>query len=127
MRVRFEYADHTVWEGLPEDAELSPDPKPLRSGWTYEANDEGAGGVIRMVAICDHDTEIAFSYQDFYYLYPLAGGSWGFGSASPTRVFVLNPDQRGADATELPFEIPADAVVRTGVTVSQEEAVECPA
>lgn len=124
MKVRFEYADGMVWEGSPEDAQTSPDLRPLEAGWVFEPNDEGAGGLVRMVAICDFGTELVFAYQDFYWLRPTGGGAWEFGSGAQGSKFVLSPGERGSSATPVPLELPADAVIRVGVTVSQEDAVK---
>lgn len=105
MRVRFQYTDHTNWEGPPEDAHKSPDK-----------------GIVRMYAICDHDTVLTFEYQDIYYLYPSDGG-WLFGGCNPWREFILYPGVAGCDGKERPLVLPDNAVIRHGETVSQEEAV----
>ena len=105
MKVRFQYADHTEWEGAPEDAHESPDK-----------------GIIRMFAICDFDYVLTFEYQDIYYLYPKDGG-WLFGGCNPWREFILMPGVAGCDGKERPFSLPENAVIRHGETVSQEEAV----
>ena len=106
MRVKFQYVDWTEWEGHPEQAHLSPDK-----------------GVVRMWAIDDYDNKLTFTYDDFYYLYPVEGG-WLFGSGTPKRTFVLRAGQRGCEGVELPFDLPERAVVRKGETVSQEDAVK---
>lgn len=106
MKVRFQYANWTNWTGPPEKAHLSPDK-----------------GVVRMYAFDDFDNCLTFTYDDFYYLYPVEDG-WLFGSGTSKRTFILRPGQRGCEGTELPFELPKRAVVRKGETVSQEEAVK---
>ncbi len=106
MKVRYQYTDFTEWEGPPEDAHLSPDK-----------------GIVRMIAICDHDTELNFSYQDVYYIYKVKGG-WLFGGCNPWREYVLKPGVCGTDGKVRPFKLPKNAVVRHGETVSQEDAVK---
>ncbi len=106
MKVRFQYTDHSEWEGPPEDAHLSPDK-----------------GIVRMFAICDHDTVLTFVYQDIYYLYPKDGG-WLFGGCNPNTEFILYPGVAGCEGKERPFALPEGAVIRHGETVSQEEAVK---
>ncbi len=106
MKVRFQYVDHSEWEGLPEEAHLSPDK-----------------GIIRMLAIDDFDYVLSFEYQDIYYLYPAESG-WLFGGCTPWREFILIPGVAGCDGKERPFKLPENAVVRHGETVSQEEAVK---
>ena len=113
MRVRFQYADWTVWEGLPEDAHLSPNPEPPE------------GGIIRMIAITDDDREIRFTYNDFYYMYETEDGTgWLFGAESPRRNFIFSKDGGNPTVRPVPFELPKRAIIRKGVTVSQEEAVK---
>lgn len=108
MKVRFQYTDHTEWEGPPEEAHLSPDK-----------------GIVRMYAIDDHDYTVTFTYQDIYYLYPVEDdGCWLFGACNPWREFILRPGQAGCNGEPRPFELPESAVVRHGETVSQEEAVK---
>ncbi len=106
MLVRFQYTDHSEWEGPPEDAHLSPDK-----------------GIIRMYAIDEYDCTLTFTYQDIYYLYPVGDG-WLFGACTPWREFILFPGVRGCSGDERPFDLPERAVVRHGETVSQEEAVK---
>lgn len=106
MKVRFQYADWTEWEGPPEEAHLSPDK-----------------GIIRMYAFDDFNNCLTFTYQDFYYLYAKDGG-WLFGGESSRREFILRPGQNGCKGTEVPFVLPEKAVLRRGETVSQEEAVK---
>lgn len=109
MLVRFLYTDHSIWDGPPEDAHKSPDPRPPD------------GGIIRMTAIDDFGREVAFLYDDFYYLHPVDGG-WRFGSSSPKREFDLKFGRDGAIA--VPSVLPEDAVIRYGCEVSHEEAIE---
>ncbi len=106
MKVRFQYVDHTEWEGPPEDAHNSPDM-----------------GIIRMYAIDDHEYVLSFEYQDIYYLYPVEEG-WLFGACTPWREFILCPGVAGCDGKERPFDLPERAVVRHGETVSQKEALK---
>ena len=106
MKVRYQYTDFSEWEGPPEDAHKSPDK-----------------GIVRMFAICDHDTELTFTYQDVYYLYPVEDG-WLFGACTPWREFILRPGQLGCSGDPIPFDLPERAVVRHGETVSQEDAVK---
>ena len=110
MRVRFLYSDHTVWEGLPEHAHRSPDPRPP------------AGGVIRMDVLHgkDGDLTMSFKYDDCYYSY-LTDKGWLFGSGTPKREYLFR-DDTGCDGIEIPLRLPANAVVRYGCTVSDEEA-----
>ena len=111
MRVKYQYADHTVWEGPPEEAHLSPNPEPPD------------GGIIRMCAITDDEREVWFTYNDFYYMYETEDG-WLFGAESPRRNFIFQKDGTSPIIRPVPFELPAHAVIRKGVTVSQEEAVK---
>lgn len=106
MKVRFQYTDHSEWEGPPEQAHASPDE-----------------GIVRMFAIDDYDHILTFTYQDVYYLYQVEDG-WLFGACTPWREFVISPGVAGCDGKEIPFELPERAVVRHGETVSQEEAVK---
>lgn len=106
IKVRFQYTDHTEWEGPPKDAHKSPDK-----------------GIIRMFAIDDVGNKLTFTYQDIYYLYSVKGG-WLFGACTPWREFILRPGQIGCEGEEVPFELPERAVERYGETVSQEEAVK---
>ena len=108
MKVKYQYVDHTEWEGPPDRAHLSPDK-----------------GIIRMYAICDHDTVLTFEYQDIYYLYwsPRVGG-WLFGGCNPYREFIFYPGVPGCEGKEVPLVLPESAVIRHGETVSQEEAVK---
>lgn len=106
MKVKFQYADWTEWEGLPEEAHLSPNK-----------------GIIRMYAFDDFDHCLVFTYKDFYYLYPKDGG-WLFGADNPSMEFILRPGQSGCEGDAVPFILPENAVVRKGETVSQEEAVK---
>jgi len=106
MKVRFQYTDHTEWEGPPKDAHKSPDK-----------------GIVRMYAICDYDTILTFEYQDIYYLYPKDGG-WLFGGCNPYRTFILYPGVNGSEGKEQPLVLPDSAIIRHGETVSQEEAVK---
>lgn len=110
MKVRFQYADFTEWEGPPEEASLSPDVRPPD------------GGIVRMYATDDSDRTVIFVYDDFYYLYPADGG-WLFGSGTPKREFILRPGQDGASPLET-FELPENAVIRYGKEVSPDDAVE---
>ena len=105
MKVKFQYTDHTEWEGPPEDAHLSPDK-----------------GLVRMIVTDDEGYILTFVYQDIYYLYPKDGG-WLFGACNPWREFVVYPGVGGCNGKERPLVLPSDAVVRYGETVSQEEAV----
>jgi len=105
MQVRFQYVDHTEWEGSPEDAHESPDK-----------------GIVRMFATCDHGYVVPFVYQDIYYLYPKDGG-WLFGGCTPWREFIIYPGVAGCDGKERPLVLPEGAVIRHGETVSQEEAL----
>ncbi len=109
VKLQFQYTDHTVWEGPPEDAHESPDK-----------------GVIRMVVTDDHDYVLEFVYQDIYYLYPEygEGDGWLFGACTPWREFIIRPGVAGCDGKQRPFNLPVYAVVRHGETVSQEEAVK---
>lgn len=120
MRVKFQYADWTEWEGPPERAHESPDPRPPYEGVVWTPSMKG-GGVIRMWAMDDFDRRIEFVYDDLYYLYPVEGG-WLFGSGVPKRDYILRPGQDGSETQVLPIELPKDAVVRYGVTIPQEEA-----
>ena len=124
MKVRFQYADGSVWEGPPEDAHLSPDPRPKEPGWVYEPNDQGWGGIIRMVAVDNFGREITFAYRDFYYLVAVEDGAFEFGSGADSVKLVMHPNQDGHSMTPVTFEIPTGAVLRVGVTVDQEDAVK---
>ena len=106
MKVKFQYADHTEWEGPPEDAHTSPDK-----------------GVIRMIVIDDGGYELVFGYKDIYYLFAVEEG-WMFGADNPQRRFLIKPGVGGCEGTPIPFALPAGAVHRDGETVSQEEAVK---
>ncbi len=105
VKLQFQYTDHTVWEGPPEDAHESPDK-----------------GIVRMLATDDHGYVLTFTYQDIYYLYPVEEG-WLFGACTPWREFILKPGVAGCDGIPRPFVLPESAVIRHGETVSQEEAV----
>ena len=112
MKVRFQYTDHSEWEGPLEDAHQSPDPRPP------------GGGIIRMYAIDDFGNELAFTYQDKYYFYSVEDGTaWRFGSVTPKNEFVLRPGQEGCEGEEVPLILPNGAVIRYGCTVDQEKAV----
>ena len=106
MKVRFQYTDHTEWEGPPEEAHTSPDK-----------------GIIRMLVIDDGGYELRFTYQDIYYLYPEDDG-WLFGGCNPWKEYIIRPGQAGCSGEPRPFKLPEDAVIRHGETVSQEEAVK---
>lgn len=106
MKVKFQYTDHTEWEGLPKDAHLSPDK-----------------GIVRMITTDDEGYVLNFVYQDIYYLYPKDGG-WLFGACTPWREFIIYPGVGGCDGEERPFALPDNAVIRHGETVSQEEALK---
>ena len=106
MKVKFQYADWTVWEGPPEDAENSPDK-----------------GIVRMYVTDDHGYILTFDYQDIYYLYPEDGG-FLFGACNPQREFLIKPGDAGCSGEERPFALPENAIIRHGETVSQEEAVK---
>ncbi len=105
MKVKFQYTNHTEWEGSPEEARESPDE-----------------GIVRMIVTDDHGYVLTFVYQDIYYLYPKDGG-WLFGACNPWREFLIYPGQAGCDGKERPLVLPEGTVVRRGETVSQEEAV----
>jgi len=124
MKVTFEYADHTTWTGLPEDAHLSPDPRPPPDGSVkvYAPGDE-FGGVIRMRCFDDEGRELVCVYEDFYYLYPDPEGGWWFGAGTPKREFLIKPGAPGTTARGVKFDLPQGAVVRYGVTVTPEEAL----
>lgn len=115
MKVRFIYTDHTEWEGTPEEAHLSPDPRPPE------------GGIIRMTVIHDEmhvpgGRKLHFLYDDLYYMFRIAGG-WRFGSGTPSRQYdFFDADDQGS--TEVPMKIPTGSLVRYGCTVSDEEAVK---
>jgi hypothetical protein len=106
MKVRYQYTDHTEWEGPPEKAHTSPDK-----------------GIIRMIVIDDGDYELWFTYQDIYYLYPKDGG-FLFGGCNPWKEYIIKPGQAGCSGEPRPFELPENATIRHGETVSQEEAVK---
>lgn len=106
MMVRFQYADFTEWEGVPENAHNSPDK-----------------GVIRMYATDDQGYVMQFTYHDIYYLYPVDEG-WLFGGATPWLEYVFKPGVGGCNGIPRPFELPDRAIVRHGETVSQEDAVK---
>lgn len=110
MRVRFLYSDRTYWEGPPQDAHRSPDPRPP------------AGGVIIMYGITNDGVKrtLRFRYDDVYYLYVTPQG-WMLGSGTTKRDFLFK-DESGCNGIEQPLCLPAGAVVRYGVTVSNEEA-----
>lgn len=110
MEVRFQYSDHSEWEGVPEDAHLSP-----KDSWPEF-------GVIRMYVINTDGRETVFVYEDFYFLY-LDGEDWVFGAGTPRRRFRFSPDG-SVVSEEMQVVLPKDAVMRRGVTVSQEEAVK---
>ncbi len=104
MKIKLQYYDWSEWEGLPKDAALSPDK-----------------GVIRMWAEDDFGRKILCVYDDFYYIIPLEDGKFKVGSGTNKREFILEPGRDGAIAQER-FQLPANAVVRLGQQVSQEEA-----
>ncbi len=106
MKIKIEYADGTVWEGHPSDIADSPD-----------------AGVIRMWGEDDYGRKVLFVYDDFYYVHPVSGGKFMVGSGTAQRQFILEPGRDGAIAQEK-FQLPADATVRLGEQVSQEQAVE---
>lgn len=106
MKVKFQFADHTEWEGHPGEAGSAP-----------------GKGVIRMWAIDNSGRRVEFVYDDFYYLYPEGEAAWVFGSGTPKREFVLADGQEGTRARELEVTLPENAIVRLGETVSREEAV----
>jgi len=105
MKVKFQFYDWTEWEGHPSDVANSPDK-----------------GVIRMWGEDDFGRIVGFVYDDFYYVYPLADGKFKLGSGTARREFTLEPGLDGAIPQEK-FQIPADAVLRLGKQVTQEEAV----
>ncbi len=111
MRVRFQYADHSEWDGPPEEAHRSPNPEPP------------AGGIIRMKAVTDDAREVWFTYNDFYYLYRVKDG-WLFGAESPRQNFIFHDGVTLPTVRSVPFQLPKAAIIRKGVTVSQEEAVK---
>ena len=106
MEVRFQYANHTEWEGSPWNAHKSP-----------------TRGIIRMVVTDDHGYVLTFVYQDIYYLYEVREG-WLFGACNPWREFIIKPGVAGCNGEERPLVLPKGAVIRHGETVSQEEAVK---
>lgn len=120
MRIRFQYLDHSEWEGAPEEAHLSPDCDRDCPGSPDAYHPKG---VIRMYVITYDAREQAFVYDDFYYLYPEAGG-WVVGSGTPKRDFFYSLELPWGRAREIPVVLPVNAVVRKGRTVSQEEAVQ---
>lgn len=130
MKVRFQFANGDIWEGLPEDAHLSPDPQPPEGAvyvdaaqWAEEYPDVlPEAGIIWIFAIDDFGNELKFAYQDFYYLYSVEDG-WLFGAESPKKEFILRPGQNGCEGEPVPFILPERAVVRRAVTVSPELAV----
>ena len=125
MRVMLQYADHTEWEGPPEDAHQSPDPRPPPDGSVrvYKPGDE-YGGVIRMWAYDDEGRELRCTYEDLYYLYRNdSGPGWWFGAGTPKQEFLIQPGVPGTVARGVKFEVPKEAVVRYGVTVTDEEAL----
>ncbi len=105
MLVKFQYTDHSEWEGMPEQAHTSPDK-----------------GIIRMVVTDDHGYVLNFVYQDIYYLYEKDGG-WLFGACTPWREFIIYPGVAGCDGKERPLAMVDGAVIRYGERVSQEEAL----
>ncbi len=109
MKVRFQYTDHTEWEGPPEDAHKSPDK-----------------GIVRMLVTDDHGYELQFVYKDIYYLYPedKLDNEWTFGADNPQRRFTIKKGQAGCDGVPIPLHLPDRAIIRHGETVSQEEAVK---
>lgn len=121
MLVEFQYADGSFYSSEPQDAHLSPDTRPKHSGWVYVPNEEGHGGVIRMFAVTDDERRTEFVYDDFYYWYQEADGTWIFGSGTPKREYRLLSDH--TEAIERPVTLLSDAGVRYGVTLSQEDAV----
>ena len=106
MKVRFQYTDHTEWEGPPEDAHKSPEK-----------------GIVRMYAEDDQGYVMAFTYHDIYYLYRVAEG-WLFGGGTPWLEYVFRPSVAGCNGEPRPFELPENAVIRHGKTISQKEAVK---
>ena len=109
MKVRFQYTDHTEWEGPPEEAHESPDK-----------------GLVRMIVTDDHDYVLEFVYRDIYYLYleDKLKKEWTFGADNPQRRFTIAPGQAGCDGRPIPLALPEGAIIRHGETVSQEEAVK---
>ena len=105
MKVKFQYTDHTEWEGPPKDAKKSPDL-----------------GIVRMIVTDDHGYVLEFVYKDIYYLYSVKGG-WMFGADNPQRRFFIKAGQAGCTGEPIPLALPKNAIVRHGETVSQEEAV----
>ncbi len=110
MRVRFQYSDHSEWEGRVEDAHQSPE-----DNWPDF-------GVIRMYAIDDGGRTTVFVYDDFYFIYK-DGEDWVFGAGTPRRRFRYSVDGKVV-SEEIPVKLPEGAVVRRGSTVSTEEAIK---
>lgn len=105
MKIKFQYTDWSEWEGLPKDVALSPDK-----------------GVVRMWGEDDFGRQILCVYDDFYYVYPKGDGSFCIGSGTNQRDFILEPGRDGAIAQER-FKLPADATVRLGEQLTQEDAI----
>ena len=105
MKIHFQYEDWSEWEGDPADVASSPDL-----------------GVIRMYGEDDFGRRVVFIYDDFYYIIPLKDGQYKVGSGICKREFILVPGRDGAMSEER-FSLPANATLRLGKQVSQEEAI----
>ena len=107
MRIKFQYADRSEWEGDPAVVATSPDK-----------------GVIRMWAITDTGRALEFVYDDLYFVHwDAERHGWRVGSGTPKREFVIRDGQDGSETIEIPINLPASAVIRRGETVTDEAAV----